>query len=68
MVVDQALASKALIDLLPDWLPAPGTVQAVFPTRRGLVPSVRSFIDALAVEFARDARMKSNQSFHMPLL
>lgn len=51
MVVDEQIASGALLDLLPDWPPASGQVQAVFPTRRGLLPSVRGLIDFLAAEF-----------------
>jgi DNA-binding transcriptional LysR family regulator len=52
IVADEALASGALVDLLPDWRPPSGEVQAVFPTRRGLLPSVRTFIDFLAAEYA----------------
>lgn len=52
IVADEPLASGALVDLLPDWAPASGTAQAVFPSRRGLLPSVRSFIDFLAAEYA----------------
>lgn len=51
IVADSALASGALVNLLPEWTPAAGTVQAIFPTRRGLLPSVRSLIDLLAKEF-----------------
>ncbi len=53
IVTDGAIASGALLDLLPEWKPATGTVQAVFPSRRGLLPSVRSFIDFLAAAYAR---------------
>lgn len=52
IVADEALASGALVDLLPGWAPASGVAQAVFPSRRGLLPSVRSFIDFLAAEYA----------------
>jgi DNA-binding transcriptional LysR family regulator len=51
MVADEHIASGILLDLLPDWTPATGIVQAVFPSRRGLLPSVRSFIDFLAAEY-----------------
>jgi len=51
MVADSAIASGALVDLLPGWTPAAGAVQAVFPSRRGLLPSVRGLIDFLAKEF-----------------
>ena len=52
MVVAEHLASGRLVDLLPGWTPQSGIVHAVFPTRRGLLPSVRSFIDHLAREYA----------------
>jgi DNA-binding transcriptional LysR family regulator len=53
IVADDAIASGAIANLLPDWTPAAGTVQAIFASRRGLLPSVRSLIDFLAVEFGR---------------
>ncbi len=52
IVAADALASGALVDILPGWRPPPGEVQAVFPTRRGLLPSVRSFIDFLAADYS----------------
>ena len=36
-----------LLRVLPDWAPAPAIVHAVFPSRRGLSPAVRSFLDYL---------------------
>lgn len=33
--------------VLPDWAPTPGIVHAVFPSRRGLAPAVRHFLDFL---------------------
>lgn len=51
IVADSAIASGALINLLPEWTPAAGTVQAIFPSRRGLLPSVRGLIDLLAKEY-----------------
>lgn len=41
-----------LVDLLPDWRPEPGIVHAVFPSRRGLLPSVRVLVDFFARECA----------------
>jgi DNA-binding transcriptional LysR family regulator len=38
--------------VLPDWRPANEIVHAVFPSRRGLLPSVRALLDFLADEFA----------------
>ncbi len=53
IVADDAIASGELVDLIPDWRPVSGTVQAIFASRRGLLPSVRGLIDFLAYEMAR---------------
>src|SRR5262249_27553222 len=37
---------------LPEWPPRSGIVHAVFPSRRGLLPSVRALLDFLAQECA----------------
>lgn len=48
-----------LVQVIPAWRPRPGIVHAVFPSRRGLVPSVRELLDFLARECAaRRAAMK----------
>lgn len=41
-----------LIHVLPDWRPRAGIVHAVFPSRRGLLPSVRALVDFLAQQCA----------------
>jgi DNA-binding transcriptional LysR family regulator len=41
------LRQGQLEQLLPSWAPRPGVIHAVFPSRRGLVPAVRSFLDFL---------------------
>ncbi len=48
MVVDKDLEQGKLVSILPDWQPRAGIVHAVFPSRRGLLPSVRTLIDYLA--------------------
>jgi DNA-binding transcriptional LysR family regulator len=45
-----ALAAGRLVRLLPDYIIPGGILHAVFPSRRGLVPAVRAFIDFLAAE------------------
>jgi DNA-binding transcriptional LysR family regulator len=50
VVMDQ-IASGGLEIILPDWTLPSGIVHAVFPSRRGLSPAVRSFLDFLAAEF-----------------
>jgi DNA-binding transcriptional LysR family regulator len=47
------LAAGTLIDVLPGWAPRSGIIHAVFPSRRGLLPSVRALLDHLAAEYAR---------------
>lgn len=47
LVADQ-IASGELEPILPDWHLKSGIVHAVFPSRRGLSPAVRSFVDYLA--------------------
>ena len=41
-----------LVHVLPDWRPKAGIVHAVFPSRRGLLPSVRALVNFLALECA----------------
>lgn len=41
------LREGRLVQVLPDWAPPAGVVHAVFPSRRGLVPAVRRFLDFL---------------------
>lgn len=48
MVVDKDLAEGRLVNICPEWVPRPGIVHAVFPSRRGVLPSVRALIDFLA--------------------
>jgi DNA replication protein DnaC len=50
-VVRKDLADGTLIDVLPGWAPRAGIVHAVFPSRRGLLPSVRALLDFLAAEY-----------------
>lgn len=46
------ISAGRLAHVLPDWRPPAGIVHAVFPSRRGLLPSVRTLIDFLARECA----------------
>lgn len=47
VAVMRDLAAGRLVDLLPDWRPKRWIVHAVFPSRRGLLPSVRMLLDFL---------------------
>ena len=51
MMMRQELADGALMRVLPDWAPRPEIIHAVFPARRGLLPSVRALIDDLVRAF-----------------
>lgn len=42
------LCVGTLVDALPGWEPRGGIIHAVFPSRRGLLPSVRALLDFLA--------------------
>lgn len=52
VVVRDALDSGQLVELVPGWAPKSGIVHAIFPSRRGLLPSVRTLLDFLAEEFS----------------
>src|SRR3546814_13376548 len=41
-----------LVPVLPEWRPPAGIIHAVFPSRRGLPPSVRALLDFFAHECA----------------
>jgi DNA-binding transcriptional LysR family regulator len=47
-VVAGDLKQGTLVRILPGWNNPQGVLHAVFPTRRGLLPAVRAFIDFLA--------------------
>jgi DNA-binding transcriptional LysR family regulator len=51
VVVRDDLAAGRLVDLVPSWAPKSGVIHAIFPSRRGLLPSVRTLIDFLGEEF-----------------
>lgn len=44
---EEELRDGRLVRLLPEWSTPVGVVHAVFPSRRGLSPAVRSFLDFL---------------------
>ena len=56
LVVWNDLQAGRLVTVLPDWRPSNEIVHAVFPSRRGLLPSVRARLDFLADECAAQRR------------
>jgi DNA-binding transcriptional LysR family regulator len=59
MMIWRQVESGELIHVLPDGRPRAGIVHAVFPSRRGLLPSVRTLLDFLVTECA-EARRKAS--------
>ncbi|WP_326914494.1 LysR substrate-binding domain-containing protein [Sphingopyxis chilensis] len=56
LVVWDDVQAGRLVTVLPDWRPSNEIVHAVFPSRRGLLPSVRALLDFLADECAAQRR------------
>jgi DNA-binding transcriptional LysR family regulator len=54
LTIREEFSAGALVRVLPDWVPRPGIIHAVFPSRRGQLPAVRKLIDFLALQFAQD--------------
>ena len=52
LLISDDLSSGALVRLLPSLSSRSGVVHAVFPSRRGMVPAVRSLLDSLSEGFA----------------
>ncbi|MBS0445249.1 MAG: LysR family transcriptional regulator [Proteobacteria bacterium] len=52
MLMADELRSGRLVRLLPEWCSKGAVVHAVFPSRRGLLPSVRALLDFLVRKFA----------------
>ncbi|MCC5854079.1 MAG: LysR family transcriptional regulator [Idiomarina sp.] len=51
MLIDE-LKRGELVPLLTDWRPRTEVIHLVFPSRRGMLPSVRALIDFLAEKYA----------------
>ncbi|QCO22039.1 LysR family transcriptional regulator [Acinetobacter cumulans] len=52
-VVKTHLNSGALVRVLPTWKAPHGTFHVVYPSRRGLLPAVRVFIDYLVAQLSK---------------
>lgn len=61
------LAEHRLVRVLPEWRPPSGIVHAVFPSRRGLLPSVRALLDFLARECAAQRRAVADDGLESAL-
>jgi DNA-binding transcriptional LysR family regulator len=56
-MVREALQQGTLVHVLPGWAAKPAIFHAVFPSRRGLVPAVRHFLDFMADRIASEGLM-----------
>jgi DNA-binding transcriptional LysR family regulator len=52
-----AVKSGALRRVLPNWIAGDSTITALIPYRKGLLPSVRAFLDHLVAEFPKAVLM-----------
>ena len=57
IVIKTDLSEGRLIDVVPGWAPQPGIIHAVFPSRRGVLPSGRTLLDFLGTEYAALGRV-----------
>lgn len=53
MMTTDELKLGHLVKVIPSWKPKSGIIHAMFPSRRGLLPSVRALIDFLATRFRK---------------
>lgn len=61
-----AITNGDLEVLLPDWSVPEGTMHFVYPTRRGLLPGVRAFVDFLAERLPAATLQKHEQCRKRP--
>jgi DNA-binding transcriptional LysR family regulator len=56
IVVNRDVSEGRLVDVLPGWAPKPGIIHAVFPSRRGLLPSLRTLLDFMGTQYVALSR------------
>ena len=52
LIVSDEIRNGQLVHLLPSWAPKRQIVHAVYPSKRGLLPSVRALLDYLGARFS----------------
>jgi DNA-binding transcriptional LysR family regulator len=52
LMVSDEIRNGQLVHLLPSWAPTRQVVHAVYPSKRGLLPSVRALLDYLGARFS----------------
>jgi hypothetical protein len=69
----EELKDGRLVEVLPGWAPPHGVFHAVYPSRRGMVPAVRRFLDFLylllnvSYDVAREFYKDYNAAFRRAL-
>ncbi|KAF0813237.1 HTH-type transcriptional regulator DmlR [Andreprevotia sp. IGB-42] len=56
-----------LVRVLPEWNPPAGLVHAVFPSRRGLLPAVRTFLDFLGEKLPQQYQLCQEIEARQPI-
>ena len=52
MFIQEELANGSLVNVMHEWVPNREVIHAVYPSRRGMLPSVRALIDFLSERYA----------------
>lgn len=60
LMIREELDAGSLVALGAPWQPEPGSVHAVFPSRRGLLPSVRGLLDFMSEEYRQNAMREAD--------
>lgn len=60
LMIHEELDAGRLVNVGGPWQPEQGTVHAVFPSRRGLLPAVRELLDFMADEYDRIAEQEAS--------
>lgn len=59
LMIREELDAGTLVTVGAPWQPEPGSVHAVFPSRRGLLPAVRELLDFMGAEYRENARREA---------
>ncbi len=59
LMIREELDAGTLVPVGAPWQPDPGSVHAVFPSRRGLLPAVRELLDFMGTEYRENARREA---------
>lgn len=56
LMICEEIEAGTLVDVGAPWQPEPGSVHAIFPSRRGLLPGVRDLLDFMSAEYQEVVR------------